>query len=131
MEMLIKLIPQSFIDEYDLQYKTKVGFDYIDIMKGMQRLTPAGILANQLLKKILDKIGYSKVPHTPSLMQNLVVDDFGIKYVNIQDAEHLRNTLKGQYKLEIDWTGKINCGITFYWNCEDKYVDISSPGYTK
>ncbi len=34
-------------------------------------------------------------------------NDFGIKYVNKKDAEHLLNALKDYYKVEIDLTGRV------------------------
>ncbi len=51
MQMPIKRIPQWFIDMYNIQYKTKYGFVYMVIRKGMYGLPQAGILANQFLKK--------------------------------------------------------------------------------
>ncbi len=65
MWMPIKLILKSFIDKYDLWHKTKDGFVYMEIRKGMYRLH-AGILANQLLKKRLANCWYYKVPQSPS-----------------------------------------------------------------
>ena len=50
MRMPIKLIPQEFIDLYDLNTKVKNGYVYIEIQKGMYGLPQAGILANKLLK---------------------------------------------------------------------------------
>ena len=57
----------------------------------------------------------------------LVVDDFGIKYIRRQHAEHLIGVLKEFYKVEVDWDGSLYCGITLDWHYEDKYVDISMP----
>ncbi len=59
----IKLIPQSYIDEYDLQFRNKDGLVYMEFRKGVYWLTQAGILANQLLKKKLAKYSYYDVPH--------------------------------------------------------------------
>ena len=50
MIMPIKLIPQEFIDRYDLTTKVKNGYVYIEIQKGVYGLPQAGILANKLLK---------------------------------------------------------------------------------
>jgi hypothetical protein len=36
----------------------------------------------------------------------LVVDDFGMKYVGKEHAQHLNNTIEEHYKLTCDWTGK-------------------------
>ena len=65
MHMPLKLIPQPFIDQYNLQAKTKNGNVYIEIQKGMYGLPQAGILANKLLKQRLSDDRYHKQPHTP------------------------------------------------------------------
>ena len=49
----IELIPQEFIDLYQLQNKIKNGFVYCEIIRGMHGLPESGILANNLLKKQL------------------------------------------------------------------------------
>ena len=60
----------------------------------------------------------------------LCVDDFVIKHFSRSDAEHLLNTLRQHYKVNvIDWEGRSFCGITFDWNYENKYADISMPKY--
>ena len=64
MRMPLKLIPQPFIDQYDLQAKAKNGYVYIEIQKGMYGLPQAGILANKLLKHHLSDEGYHKQQHT-------------------------------------------------------------------
>ncbi|KAL7468417.1 hypothetical protein ACHAXS_013060 [Conticribra weissflogii] len=87
------------------------------IGKCMHGLPQAGISVNQFLKKRLAKYDYYKVPHTISLWKHhthlmkftLVFDNVGIKYVNKKDAGHLVNVLKDCYKIEIDWTGRLNC----------------------
>ena len=74
----------------------------MEIRKGIYGLPQAGILANNLLKKRLAKIGYFEVPHTPGLWKHitrpiqftLVVDDFGIKYVGEEQAKHLLGALQ-------------------------------------
>ena len=55
MQMPIKLIPQEFINMYNLTVKVKNGYVYIKIQKGMYGLLQAGILANKLLKERLAK----------------------------------------------------------------------------
>ena len=135
MRMPIKLIPQEFIDLYDLTTKVKNGYVYIEIQKGMYGLPQAGILANKLLKTRLADHDYYKVPHTPGLFTHktrpiwftLVVDDFGIKYTGKEHADHLLKVLRGHYSVEVDWNGALYCGITLNWNYTDRYVDISMP----
>ena len=52
-------IPQEVIDEYNLQDKaTPDGSIHIVVNKGMYGLPQAGLLANELLKKRLNKNGY-------------------------------------------------------------------------
>ena len=65
MRMPINLIPQEFIDLYDLGSKVKNGYVYIEIQRGMYGLPQAGILANKLLKERLLQNDYFEVPHTP------------------------------------------------------------------
>ena len=68
---------------------TSNGHVYIEIQKGMYGLPQAGILAQELLEKQLNKHGYSQIKVVPGLWTHkthlisftLVVDDFGVKYV--------------------------------------------------
>ena len=47
----------------------------------------------------------------------LVVDDFGVKYVRKEHAEHLIGSINKLYrKLTKDWTGNLYCGITLEWD---------------
>ena len=86
-----------------------------NVVPGQSRLPKAGILANELLRKRLAKHGYFELPHTPGLWRHiarpvwftLVVDDFGIKYVGEEHANHLLNTLRNDYTIETDWTGSL------------------------
>ena len=90
MEMPINIIPNSMIQQYNLLDKVKNGYVYIEIVRGMYGLPQDGILANQLLRKRLEPHGYYEVKHTPGLWKHeslpiqftLVVDNFGIKYVD-------------------------------------------------
>jgi hypothetical protein len=70
--------------------------------------------------------------HISCLIQfTLVVDNFGIKYVGKEHANHLLSTLKEHYTIDIDWEGKLYCGIILTWDYIKKHVDISMPGYIK
>ena len=46
----------------------------------------------------------------------LFVDNFGIKYTNIDHAHHIVDTLKKYYTIYIDWGGKNHYGLTLDWN---------------
>ena len=137
MKMSLDIIPQEFRDAYGLDAKAKGGFVYMEIQKGMYGLPQAGILANKLLKKRLAKHGYFEMPHTPGLWKHisrpisftLVVDDFGIKYVGKQHAQHLLNAIKEEYTVEVDWEGELYIGIKLAWNYDKGFVDIAMPTY--
>jgi hypothetical protein len=105
----------------------------------MYGLPQAGILANKLLEKRLNAHGYFQHRHTPGLWAHrsrpiqftLVVDDFGVKYVGKEHAEHLITVLQQNYETSIDWTGSLYCGITLTWDYEKRTLDIAMPGYVE
>jgi hypothetical protein len=84
----ISNIPEEIIDKYNLQEKaTDTGHVYIKANKGMYGLPQAGLIANKLLEKRLNKHGYpqSRIVmglwkhKTQPIQFTLVVDDFGVK----------------------------------------------------
>jgi hypothetical protein len=116
IQIKISDIPDEVIREYKLREKaTKNGSIYIRAKRGMYGLPQAGLLANKLLKKRLNihryrqnKLVLGLWKHdTRPIQFTLVVDDFGIKYVGKEHAQHLKNPLKEHYKLTCDWTGKL------------------------
>ncbi len=117
---------------------------FLEIRRAVWGLPQAGILANKLLRKGLELHGYYECVNTPGLWRHatrpitfspitfsLVVDDFGIKYVGKEHADHLIKCLKEKYKLTEDWTGNSYCGITLDWDYAVRTLDISMPGYIK
>jgi hypothetical protein len=64
-------------------------------------------------------------------MFTLVVNDFGVKYVNKNNVEHLISSIKANYELTVDWTGNLYCGITLDWDYVNRWADISMRGYIK
>ena len=105
--------------------------------KGIYGLPQSGLLANELLKKRLNKGGYRQSKLVPGLWKHdwrpiqftLVVDDFGVKYVGKEHAIHLQNTLKRNYEITNNWTGKRYIGITLDWDYKRRQVHLSMPGY--
>jgi hypothetical protein len=103
--MVINLasLPQEMIEKYDLIELSQDGKVYIEIQKGMYGLPQAGILANELLQRNLTKEGYRPTAHTHGLWTHdtrpisfsLVVDDFGVKYVGREHAEHVTSPATG------------------------------------
>jgi hypothetical protein len=125
MRLALTIIPQEIIDKDSLLEKAKNGHVYIRIDKGMYGLTQSGRLANDLLIKRLAPHGYHPVKHTHGVWRHetrrvtftLIVDDFGVKYVGREYANHLLDTLK-KY-----------CGISLDWDYKNKTVDLSMTGY--
>ena len=96
----IRDIPNRIIKEYNLQSKaTTKGAIYIVANRGMCGLPRSGLLANELLKKRLNKRGYRQSKLVPGLWKHdwrpaqftLVVDDFGV------NALHLKQNLTADY----------------------------------
>jgi hypothetical protein len=71
----------------------------------MYGLPQAGIIAQDLLTKPLHKAGYQQSKVTPGYWRHewrpisftLVVDDFGMKYINKTDINHLSSVLSQDY----------------------------------
>jgi hypothetical protein len=90
----------------------------------MYGLPQASILANNLLEQQLSAKGYYQCQHTPGLWCHmwqtitfcLVIDDFGIKVMDIADFNHLKMALKENCKVAVDWTGSLFCGIKLTWD---------------
>jgi hypothetical protein len=59
----------------------------------------------------------------------LVVDNFGVKYTQQEDVDNLKATLKCNYTVTADWTGKRYIGITLDWDYKQKRVHLSMPNY--
>jgi hypothetical protein len=101
MKFLLSRFPEEIIQKYNLNALAVDGGVYIEIRKGMYGLKQAGLLANQFLQTRLAPLGYYPAQHTPGLWLHmtrpisftLILDDFAVKYVGKQHAEHLQNAL--------------------------------------
>jgi hypothetical protein len=133
------IFPPEFIANYNIEhlfYKDRI---MVEIRKGMYGLPQAGRLAYLKLLDNLQSHGYVKAGLTPGLFKHqtrktifsLVVDDFGVKYANLDDANHLITSLQQHYPITVDWTGKIFLGIHLNWKYQLGEVDLSLPGYVK
>ena len=58
-----------------------------------------------------------------------MVDDFGIKYEGLDNATHLVDAIKANYKCTVDWEGALYCGVSLKWDYDNQTVDLSMPGY--
>jgi hypothetical protein len=137
MKIPVKDIPDSVMAQYQLTPLARNGSVLVEIRKGMYGLPQAGILANDRLQAHLATAGYHPVKHTPGLYRHatrpitftLVVDDFGVKYVGREHAEHLIATLRALYTITTDWDGALYLGMTLAWDYTQRTVDCSMPGY--
>jgi hypothetical protein len=140
MQLRIADMPEDVIAHYKLtDIATHNGYIYCKIQKGMYGLPQAGIIAQQLLEKCLKVHGYRQSTITPGLWKHdtrpisfyLVVDNFGVKYVGEENAQHLLDTVRKYYKCSCDWKGERYCGLTIKWDYEGWKVHILMPGYVR
>eukprot|EP00804_Cyclotella_cryptica_P008108 CCRYP_004594-RA/>CCRYP_004594-RA protein AED:0.30 eAED:0.28 QI:0/0/0/1/0/0.5/2/0/866 len=117
MRLKLADIPEEFIILYNLRkLATQDGYVYVRVQKGMYGLPQAGIIAQQLLESRLVAHGYRQ-------------NDFGVKYVGIEHAKHLLQTLNTHYTTSHDWKGERYLGLTITWDYRRKQVHLSMPGY--
>jgi hypothetical protein len=124
MKMLVlSRFPDEIVQKYNLNALAVNGWVYIEIRKGMYGLKQAVLLANQLLQTRVAPFIYYPARHTPGLWLHktqpifftLVEDDFAIKYVGKQHADHLKNAVLRTYELTTDWTAMVYSGMTLKW----------------
>jgi hypothetical protein len=103
MRLRLADMPKDIIAHYKLdEIATPDGYIYCEIQKGMYGLPQAGLIAQQLLEEHLEKDGYRQSKITPGLWTHytrpisfsLVIDDFGVKYVGEENAQHLLDTVR-------------------------------------
>eukprot|EP00804_Cyclotella_cryptica_P018387 CCRYP_020373-RI/>CCRYP_020373-RI protein AED:0.10 eAED:0.10 QI:0/0/0/1/0/0/2/0/334 len=90
------------------------GWIYIEVIRGMCGLPQVGSLGHALLEECLNKEGYFQSQIVPGLWKHktrsiqfiLVVDDFGIKYLQQGDLDHLIAALRKFYDLNWDYENK-------------------------
>jgi hypothetical protein len=140
MRLRLSDMPEDVIAHYKLnEIATPEGYIYCEIQKGMYGLPQAGIIAQQLLEERLGQDGYRQSKTTPGLWTHdtrpisfsLVVDDFGVKYVGKENAQHLLDTVQKYYKCSCDWEGERYCGLTIKWDYAGRKVHLSMPGYVR
>ena len=137
MRIPINIIPQCIIDFYNLTPMIYNGYVMVEINKGIYGLPQAGNLAKRLLEQRLLQGGYYPAPHTPGLYLHnsraisftLWVDDFGVKYTDRRDFDHLTALLREHYEMTIAMSGTHYLGLTLHWNYKQRTVDLSMPGY--
>ncbi len=139
MKKNLSLFPTWTIEQYNLNILAVDGWVYIEMRRAVWGLPQAGILANKRLRQKLAPFGYHKSVNTPGLWMHkswsitftLVVNNFGVKFVNKDDVDHLISSIKKMYTLTEEWTDNLYCGITLEWDYIGRMVDSSMPGYIK
>jgi hypothetical protein len=139
MKFAIWMIPDKIIQTYNLHEKISFGYISVEVHKAVYGLKQAGKLANDLLQKQLALNRYRPTKHTPGLLKHdtrplaftLVVNDFGVKYINIKDAKHLEACLAKHYPMKSDWTGGRYLGIYLHWDYKNGTVTLTMLAYVK
>ena len=57
------------------------------------------------------------------------MDDFGVKYVGKEHADHLVKFIKENYEITEDWEDKRYLGITLDWNYDTRIVHLSMSNH--
>ncbi len=57
------------------------------------------------------------------------MDDFGVKYINKDDVQHLISSLSQDYTINTDWERTRYLGLTLDWDYSQRKVHLSMPGY--
>ena len=99
----------------------------------------SGKIAHENLVAHLKKHGYVRAGHTEGLFTHitrnisftLVVDDFGIKYIDEADVHHLIRIMKEKYSFKVDFDAKQYIGIHLEWNYQERELICSMKGYIK
>jgi len=98
----ISMTPQEIIDKYNLtEIVEDDGWCYAEIRKVLYGLCEASYLSNVELKRVLAKEGYIPLKYTPGLFTHktrdiafsLCINNFGVRFVKKEDAEHLTKTV--------------------------------------
>ena len=137
MRIPVKFLPAASIVKHKLDKFIHNGFMLCEIAKGMYGLPQAGILAQQQLVALLATAGYTQDEIVPCVFNHktngitftLVVDDFGIKFINSEGAEHLISTLKQLYEIKVNRTGSKYLGMKIDIDYDKRICSMSMPGY--
>ncbi len=139
MKIPLTLFLVRTIEQFNLHTLALDEWVYIEMRRAVWGLPQAGILANKQLHRKLAPFGYKESVNTPGLWRHksrpltftLVVDNFGIKFVNKADVDHLISSIKLTYTLTEDWTGNSYCGIMLEWDYLGRTANILMLGYIK
>jgi hypothetical protein len=138
MRFKITDIPDELIQEYNLvKLVSPDGYVYCEIRKDMYGLPQAGLIVQEFLQERLAKKGYHQSKIIPGLWTHktqpitftLVVDNFAIKYVRQEDADHLINAIKTYYKCTVNEEAAKYIELTMEWDYKHQKAHIHMPDY--
>jgi hypothetical protein len=120
-----------------LDIATLNGYVYCKICQGMYGLLQVGIIAQKLLAKRLKDQGYTQSKTTPGLWTHelhpitfsLIVDDFRVKYIREEHAQHLLQTVQKYFTCSFKKEGERYCALTIKWDYVGKKVHFLMPSY--
>ncbi len=133
----LRQIPATILDEFKLHDFVHNDSVLFEVNKTMYGLPQAGKLAQDALILHLSEHGYLQDSIVAGLFKHatngtvftLVVDDFGIKYLTRDGADHLIAALQTKYKITIDWTGQKYLGMDIEFDRTKDTVTLSMSGY--
>jgi hypothetical protein len=140
MRLKLSNMPDDFIAHYHLHdIATPNEYVYCKIRQGMYGLLQVGIIAQELLAKRLKEHGYTQSKTMPGLWSHewhpitfsLIVDDFRVKYIAEEHAQHLLQTVQKYYTCSFEKEGERYCGLTIKWDYVGKKVHLSMPSYVE
>ena len=131
-----KYFSTDIIDQYQIDgLIAAYGYVYIKIIKGMYGLKQVSIISYNELLSHMEPHGYYSVPFKTGLWVHntrkkcLCVNDFGVKYLTKDDANHLLDYLKNHYAISIVWEEHSYHGLAIDWKYIKEYVYISMTSY--
>jgi hypothetical protein len=137
MRMSRKQVSDTIIAEYGYEQYFVNDMLYFQINKGMYGLPQAGLLAQNRLIAHIAEHGYTQSDTVLCLFRHatngvtfvLVVDDFGIKFRNAADRDHLLTTLRMLYKITVDIEDPMYLGMTIKHDKAAQTITCSMLGY--
>jgi hypothetical protein len=105
----------------------------------MYGLLQTGIIVQELLAKRLKEHGYNQSETMPGLWTHewhpitfsLVVNNFGVKYIREEHAQHLLQMVQNYYTCSFEKEGERYCGLTIKWDYAGKKVQLLMSSYVE
>ena len=124
MMVLLKDIPMSIVNDYDLTKRARHGKVYFKVLLTMYGHPASGRLSNKLFFKTIESAGYYEDPIIPAIIKHktlptiggLVVDDCGLKVRCKEHALHFIDAVEKVWKVKVNWNGDKFLGLNIKWD---------------